>query len=139
MLKALEAMGLVERAVDAEDRRCVLVRATAAGIKAVEVALAATVKNREVERVVARCALGDTMNARRRGDAETAAYVEQAHEKVEVLAGVVAAARRALFDRAPYHHPWRSGSLLPVMLTTLVDGQIRYGDESLISEEWLAG
>lgn len=139
MLKSLEENGLVERNVDHRDCRCRVVRSTPAGRAAVAMAMARTVESGEAELAVARCAIGD--GARGDGSAwragETAAFIDKAKAKVAVVAGVVAAARKALFDRAPYQHPWRTGDLVDFAVSTVVDGQLRYGDESPLEDRWV--
>lgn len=140
MVKALEESGLLERNVDHRDCRCRVVRPTAAGREAVAMAMARTVDNRAAELAVARCATGDGARGDRaaagsREEAET--FIEKAKGKVAVVAGVVAAARKALFDRAPYPHPWRTGDLVDFAISTVVDGQLRYGDESPLEGRWV--
>lgn len=137
MLRSLEEIGLVERESDQRDARCRVVRPTAAGRSAVAAGMAAAITSREADRVVARCAVGDLTSARRGSEDETVAFIEASAGETDRLAEVVAAARRALFDRAPYRHPWRGGDLVPSLMMTIVDGRVQLGGESLLSDEWL--
>jgi hypothetical protein len=46
--------------------------------------------------------------------------------------------RKALFDFAPYAHPWRDSDHPPYIFHTIVDGCLRYGDEVVpIDPNWI--
>lgn len=135
MLKALEGRGLVLRTRDTRDRRRLLLKATPAGNNAVEIALGGAVWSREGERVVARCAVGDRDNAKKRSGAATSAFISAAKEKVGALIGTMMAMRAALFDRAPLRYPWPVRTPVP-SLDSAIDQIVDYTDEEIMSEDW---
>ena len=136
MVRALEKLGFVRRVTDAQDRRYLRVYITDAGEQAVERALAATVGQREDQRAVARCATGERDHQARWTEAETTAIIEGAREKTKELEGALARMRRALRDRAPSPHPWHLLDFAPYKFHTVVDGQVRYGDEWALDPDW---
>ena len=140
MLKSLEKLGFVRRTVHPSDKRNRMVHITASGTEAVEKALAATVESREAERHVARVARGDRTGRRRRERGDAAAVegaIRVAKAKVVALAKTLARMRSALFDLAPYAHPWRANDE-DFHVHTIVDGCLRYGDEVVpIDPEWI--
>ncbi|MDB4934333.1 MAG: MarR family [Labilithrix sp.] len=132
MLKALQEKGLVARERDTEDGRCRIVRLTERGKVAVHMGLELTIISDEADRTAARAATGDTRVARISHD-DTHSTIRNAREKVAQADGFLRNMRKALFDRAPFHHPWRPWKeLMPVAYTQLVDGRIQYGNESIL-------
>jgi DNA-binding MarR family transcriptional regulator len=128
MLKSLEELGWVRRVCHERDRRRRVVHITESGTKAVEMALAATVGNREAERHVARVATGETAGRKRVSNDDTATTIGAAASSVDDLKRTLTRIRKALFDFAPFPHPWRAVTY-PLNFHDIVDGCIRFGDE----------
>ena len=123
MLKALEALGMVTRTGDSYDGRCRKVHITARGKACVEKALAATVGVRADQLAVARCGTGDKSRPTHMSDEETTAVIDAAKEKVDVLDYALERMRKALLDRAAFHHPWRVHDTVPPTYLVFVDGR----------------
>jgi DNA-binding MarR family transcriptional regulator len=136
MLKALEQLGMITRRRYYHDGRCWMIHITPTGAAAVKTALAATVDLREDERAVARCATGDVAHYRRGSAAETTAMIDAAKPKTAALTRTLAIMRHALFDFAPFDHPWQAVDCPPLKVHTVVDGVGRYGDEWPLDEDW---
>jgi DNA-binding MarR family transcriptional regulator len=139
MLKSLEELGWIRRVEHRRDRRSRVVHITESGTAAVEMALAATVGSREAEHHVARVATGD--RTRRSGGRQDAAAIkgaiEAAKAKVVALEGTLARMRSALFDFAPFVHPWRATDE-DFHVHTIVDGCLHYGNEVVrIDPKWI--
>jgi DNA-binding MarR family transcriptional regulator len=107
MLSSLQELGFVEREADGADRRCKIVRLSHRGQIALRVAKSATLVDREADRTAARAATGDTSPATG-SYSETDAAIAAASQEVAVFDSYLLSARHALFDRAPYHHPWQT-------------------------------
>jgi DNA-binding MarR family transcriptional regulator len=134
MLKSLQQRGFVERERDTEDGRCRIVRLTKRGRRAVAIALRIITRNREAERSAARVVMGETQRPPVLRH-EATATIRAAREKVGVFDGLLASVRKALEDRAPFHHPWRRlDEHMPVAYTRVVNGRIQYGDHDPLAE-----
>ena len=122
MLKALETLGMVTRRWDSYDGRCRKVHITARGRECVEKALAATVGVRADQLAVARCGTGDKNQPRPESHEEASAIIDAAKEKVDVLDYALERMRKALFDPAAFHHPWRLHDTVPPVYLVFVEG-----------------
>ena len=134
MMKALERLGYVERERPERDRRIKVVRLTHRGAIAVGVASSETLGDLEAERTAARAVTGNTRLVPESFE-ETLTTIEQAKEPVSRVDCFLTAMRKALADRAAFHHPWLPicDRLPPMIFTTMVDGRLRYGDEDLLA------
>ena len=113
MLKSLEKLGFVVRERMSRDGRCLLVQATALGLKTVRAALARLVGSGIADRMAG---LG------------LASDPDIARPAVELCRSVLSKMRKTYGDAAPFEHPWREGGLLePYVFHTIVDGRLTYG------------
>lgn len=135
MLKALEALGFVDRERAARDRRSRWVRLTERGAIAVGVASSATLGNLEAERTAARLVLGSDRLVSDSYE-ETLRTIDEGSDSVAHVDGFLVKMRAALADRAAFHHPWKPicERMPPFIFHTLVDGRLRYGDEDLLAQ-----
>jgi DNA-binding MarR family transcriptional regulator len=119
MLGSLEQLGFVEREADGADRRCQIVRLTHRGQIALRVAKSATLVDLEADRTAACAATGDTSPAT--GSLSvTEGTIAAAAQEVAAFDSYLLSARHALFDRAPYHHPWQTPPFtMPIAFATL--------------------
>jgi DNA-binding MarR family transcriptional regulator len=132
MLKSLQLLGFVARERDTKDRRCRIVRLTKRGTIALGMAHELTIVSHLADRTAARAATGNT-RVLAASEEETRDTIRDARDAVAQVDGFLRKMRRALGDRAPFHHPWLPWSeLMPVAYTRLVDGRLQYGDESLL-------
>jgi DNA-binding MarR family transcriptional regulator len=105
MLKSLQALGFVSRERCERDGRARDVKLTYRGGIALRVACSATLGNLEAERTAARAVAG---NPKEESDSEdeTLSTIREARGDVARVDGFLTAMRRALADRAAFHHPW---------------------------------
>lgn len=106
MLKALQLLGLVAREKDVADGRCLIVKLTERGLVAVRVAKGTVVDFDGAERIAARVVSG-SRRVEVTASEETTAIIDASRQQVATLDSLLLNARHALFDRAPYHHPWQ--------------------------------
>jgi DNA-binding MarR family transcriptional regulator len=127
MLKSLEDLGIVGRARDPRDARCLIVRLTRRGLRAVTMARFDAVDRLEAEFMAARGVLGDPRDDIESGD-EFDELLAAGRAGVDDIDRLLTNMRRAFADPAPFRDPWRSAPFTSLVFTTLVDGRCRYGD-----------
>jgi DNA-binding MarR family transcriptional regulator len=106
MLKALQKLGFVEREKDQADGRCLIIRITERGKVAVGMAKQETLVNREAERTAARVVTADRRLVSKTPQ-EREEIIAGARRELATFDSLLLSIRHALFDRAPYHHPWQ--------------------------------
>ena len=134
MLKALEKLGYVERERPERDRRTQWIRLTERGAIALAVASSETLGDLEAERTAARAVTGSTRLVPETYE-EILTTIHEAKDAVDRVDGFLTVMRKALADRAAFHHPWLPicDRLPPMTFHTIVDGRLRYGDEDLLA------
>ena len=117
MLKAMQLLGFIVRRTDTSDRRCLLVYITDVGVDSIERAEHETLDSKIADRIASRGVCGDR---RARPEApETRARVTAFEDQISRM--------RVLYDDpCPVRDPWRGGLLVPIAVTTLVDGRLFY-------------
>jgi len=114
MLVSLEKLGFIARHEWAHDTRCLIVTLTELGKQRVTEAMGALVEQPKAK---------SERMAQRGVDFQPKAAVP----RLRVLQRALAAMRRNYGDSAAFTDPWRTDTLDPYYVTTLVEGRIVYG------------
>jgi DNA-binding MarR family transcriptional regulator len=132
MLKGLQERGFVARERDTQDGRCRIVRLTKRGTVAVGMALELLIMSDVADRTAARAVTGNT-RVRSTSHDDDLRIIHDAREKLVQVDRFLRDMRKALLDRAPFHHPWRPWNQLMSLAFTRIDGgRLQYGDEPLV-------